>query len=79
MEEKVKVAPNSKEAEMMVLGCMLTSINALNIAADSLNEADFYYVEHRLIFHALKSSYLNDRPADVHLISEELRRIGKPR
>lgn len=31
-----KSAPNSKESEMMVLGCMLTSINGLNIAADGL-------------------------------------------
>ena len=30
---KVKIAPHSKESEMMVLGCMLTSINSLNIAA----------------------------------------------
>ena len=77
MEEKVKVAPNSKEAEMMVLGCMLTSVNALNIAADGLSETDFYYIEHKLIFHALKTSYLNDKPADVHLICEELRRLDK--
>ena len=36
--EKVKIAPNSKESEMMVLGCMLTSVNSLNIAADGLHE-----------------------------------------
>ena len=40
---------------MMVLGCMLTSINALNIAADILQEIDFYYTEHKLIFNTLKS------------------------
>ena len=30
METKIKIAPNSKESEMMVLGSMLTSINSLN-------------------------------------------------
>ena len=36
--------------------------------------ADFYYSEHKLVFHALKSAYKNDKPADVHLICEELKR-----
>ncbi len=35
-ETKIRIAPNSKESEMLVLGCMLTSINSLNIAADAL-------------------------------------------
>ncbi|KIC75431.1 Replicative DNA helicase [Neochlamydia sp. EPS4] len=74
---KVRVAPNSKESEMMVLGCMLTSVNGLNIAADGLDEADFYYTEHKIIFEVLKTSYKNDKPADVHLVCEELKRLSK--
>lgn len=74
---KVKSAPNSKESEMMVLGCMLTSINALNIAADGLDDGDFYYTEHKIIFQALKKAYLEDKPADIHLICEELKRQDK--
>lgn len=74
---KVKVAPNSKESEMMVLGCMLTSVNALNIAADGLDDANFYYTEHKIIFQTLKSAYKNDKPVDVHLVCEELRRQDK--
>lgn len=74
---KVKVAPHSKESEMMVLGCMLTSINALNVAADGLDDSDFYFTEHKIIFQVLKTAYVNDRPADVHLVCEELRRQEK--
>jgi replicative DNA helicase len=74
---KIKLPPNSKESEMMVLGCMLTSINGLNIAADSLDDSDFYYSEHKIIFQALKIAYKNDKPADVLLISEELKRQDK--
>lgn len=74
---KARVAPHSKESEMMVLGCMLTGINALNIAADGLDDSDFYFTEHKTIFQALKIAYKNDRPADVHLISEELKRQDK--
>jgi replicative DNA helicase len=74
---KVKIAPHSKESEMMVLGCMLTSINALNIAADGLDDSDFYFTEHKIIFLVLKTAYKNDKPADVHLVCEELRRQDK--
>lgn len=72
---KIKIAPNSKESEMMVLGCMLTSINSLNIAADGLDDSDFYYTEHKLIFQVLKNAYKSDKPADVHLVCEELKRV----
>lgn len=74
---KIKLPPNSKESEMMVLGCMLTSINSLNIASDSLEDTDFYYSEHKVIFQTLKTAYKSDKPADVLLISEELKRQDK--
>ena len=76
-ERKVLIPPNSKESEMMVLGCMLTSINSLNIASDTLSDVDFYYTEHQLIFAVLKTAYRLDKPADIHLISEELKRQNK--
>lgn len=75
-EEKkptVKVAPNSKESEMMVLGCMLTSINSMNASADTLDDSDFYYKEHKTIFNSLKSLYKQDKPADIHITAEELK------
>lgn len=69
--------PQSKESEMMVLGCMLSSINSLNIGADALNPLDFYYPEHRMIFEVLQTSYRQDKPIDLHLASEELKRQDK--
>ena len=71
--EKIRVAPHSKESEMMVLGCMLTSVNGLNAAADTLDDGDFYFTENKLVFQSLKSAYKEDRPADVHLIAEALK------
>lgn len=76
-KSKVKVAPNSKESEMMVLGCMLTKVNSLNVAADALSAADFYYKEHQVIFDILKGLFKSDKPADIHLVAEELKRIDK--
>ncbi len=76
-ETKVRIAPNSKESEMMVLGCMLTSTNALNVGSESLSKEDFYFVENQTIFNTLKSFYKEDKPADIHLICENLKRLDK--
>ena len=76
-EKKSRIPPNSKESEMMVLGCMLTSVNAMNVSADKLAPEDFYYTEHQKIFSCLKAAYIADKPADIHLIAEELKRQGK--
>jgi len=73
-QSKIKVAPHSKESEMIVLGTMLSSTNSLNMGADALSDADFYFTEHKIVFQALKAAYLSDKPADVHLIAEELKR-----
>jgi replicative DNA helicase len=69
--------PHSKESEMMVLGCMLTSSNALSIGADGLEEKDFYHTENQIVFKALKQAFSGEKPADVHLIAEELKRVGR--
>lgn len=61
----------------MVLGCMLTSVNGLNIAADALDDSDFYYTEHKIIFQVLKTAYKNEKPVDIHLVCEELKRQDK--
>lgn len=74
---KERIPPNSKESEMMVLGCMLTNVNALNVAADSLQDVDFYYTEHQTIFSSLKTIYRADKPADIHIVAEELKRTAK--
>lgn len=74
---KALSAPSSKESEMMVLGCMLTSVNALNIAADTLSDSDFYHSEHRLVFLTLQNLYRSDKPADIHLVAEELKNEDK--
>ncbi len=77
VDKKTNIPPHSKESEMMVLGCMLTSINSLNVGADSLDDSDFYFTEHKLVFQALKAAYMQEKPADVHLVCEELKRQEK--
>lgn len=75
--QQVSLPPHSKESEMMVLGCMLTNYNSLNSACELLQPFDFYFHEHKTIFEALQSAYKQDKPADIHLVSEELKRMKK--
>lgn len=77
MTSKNNLAPNSKESEMMVLGCMLTSSGALSVGADGLEDRDFYYTEHQIVFKALQLAFSSDKPADVHLIAESLKGMDK--
>lgn len=71
---KIIALPNSKETEMMVLGCMLSMSHAFSTAATSLDMLDFYFKEHQIIFQILKKLFREERPADVHLIAEELKK-----
>lgn len=72
MTMNTKAPPNSKESEMMVLGCSLNSSEALKMISEDLDDSDFYYSEHKIIFQALKNTFKKRRAADVHLICEDL-------
>src|SRR5690242_6892196 len=71
------IMPNSKESEMMVLGCMLANMQYVNIASTELEEVDFYYDEHKIISLILKEMRKDNKPADIHLVCEELKRKNK--
>jgi len=74
MKKHTALAPHSKEAEMMVLGCMLSSMDALNLCVEQLKKEDFFELRHQVIFSVLRFCYEKDRPADIHIVSEELKR-----
>ncbi len=75
--EIVGTPPNSKESEMMVLGCMLTSTHALKVSVELLDDSDFFHTQHKPIFQILKELHKSDKPADTHLVAEELKRQNK--
>jgi len=74
---EIKTAPHSKESEMMVLGCMLSNHSSLTSGAEALEPDDFYFSEHKILFEVLKGFYFQDKPVDIHLVSEELKRLNK--
>ncbi len=63
----------SKENEMMVLGCMLTSNEALKTACTALEKYNFTFEEHQELFQLLKTMQANQNPIDVSIVCEELR------
>ena len=74
---RLRVPPNSVEAEQSVLGGLLLENLAWDRAGDLLTEGDFYRAEHRLIFSAIGVLVAASKPADVITVFEQLQSLGK--
>lgn len=74
---RLRVPPNSNEAEQSVLGGLLLDNLAWDRAADLLSESDFYRHEHRLIYAAVGALVGASKPADVITVFEQLQSQGK--
>jgi replicative DNA helicase len=74
---KLRVPPQSIEAEQSVLGGLLLDNGAWDRAADVVTEADFYRFEHKLIFGAIGALIGASKPADVITVYEQLQMAGK--
>lgn len=70
--EKLRVPPHSIEAEQAVLGGAMLDAQAFDEVSDSLQEADFYRHDHRLIFRAIADLSSNNKPTDGVTVSEWL-------
>jgi len=46
--------PINQDAESIILGRMMSSINAANDALEALQDTDFFYPEHQVIFRAMR-------------------------
>ena len=74
---RLRVPPNSNEAEQSVLGGLLLDNLAWDRAADLLSDSDFYRHEHRLIYAAIGALVAQSKPADVITVFEQLQSQGK--
>jgi len=74
---KLRVPPQSIEAEQSVLGGLLLDNGAWDRAADVVTEADFYRFEHKIIFAAIGALIGASKPADVITVYEHLQMAGK--
>ncbi len=71
-EQRLKVPPNSIEAEQSLLGGLMLDHSAWDKVADLVVASDFYRKDHRLIFSAINELVEGGSPCDVVTISEFL-------
>lgn len=70
-----KVPPQSKDAEMSVLGCMLFGEEALVKSIEILKPHYFYDFNHARIFSAMTSLFEKNQPVDIVTVSNELKNM----
>lgn len=73
-----RVLPHSIEAEQSVIGCMMISRDAITVAADILEEDDFYSRQYALVYRAIVE--LNDagKSVDVVTLQNKLKEKDAP-
>ncbi len=69
--------PSSKETEKTVLGAILKNNNLFYTTFLSLEEKDFYFENHKIIFNALKELIKENNRCDILSLKEYLNGIGK--
>lgn len=73
---RLRVPPQSVEAEQSIIGGLLLDNRAWDLAAALLSESDFYRHDHRLIFATIGGLIGADKPADVITVFERLQAAG---
>lgn len=71
MENLVSVA--SQEAEQLLLGRMVNSVEDRKLGCDLLSQAYFYFSENRAVFQALQMLEQKLKPAELQLLIEEMK------
>ena len=71
-EQRLKVPPNSINAEQALIGGLMLNAQAWDKIADVIVGEDFYRKDHRLIFAAIANLVEAGSPCDVVTVSEHL-------
>lgn len=76
-EQRLKIPPNSVEAEQALIGGLMLNAQAWDKVADVVVAEDFYRKDHRLIFDAIGKLVEGGSPCDVVTLSEHLDGCGE--
>ncbi len=76
-EQRLKIPPNSVEAEQALIGGLMLNAQAWDKVADVVLPDDFYRKDHRLIFSAIGKLIEGGSPCDVVTLSEHLDGSGE--
>ncbi|MDX1689657.1 MAG: replicative DNA helicase [Acidimicrobiia bacterium] len=71
------VPPHNVDAEESVLGAVMLSPDAANVALEKLTAEDFYKPAHQLIFEAVVALFDGNQPIDAITVSDHLRRTNQ--
>ena len=71
-EQRLKIPPNSIEAEQSLIGGLMLNAQAWDKVADVVVAEDFYRKDHRLIYTAIGKLIEDGSPCDVVTLSEHL-------
>jgi replicative DNA helicase len=71
------VPPHNLEAEESVLGSVMLSPDAANIAFEKLHAEDFYKPAHQAIFEAVAALFDGNQAIDAVTVADRLRRTGE--
>ncbi len=69
--------PQDLDAEQSLLGAMMLSESAVDIATEIVRPNDFYRESHAVVFSAVQSLYGKNSPIDQITVSDELATLGK--
>ena len=69
--------PFSEEAEQAVLGAAMVDKEAVGLAREKIDFADFYRLEHQLIFRAMCRLYENDQAIDPITVADLLQKSSE--
>lgn len=74
---QLRIPPHSSESETALLGGLLMDNGLWDVVGDMVAEADFYAHQHRVIFTAIASLVMANKPADVITTYARLQAAGK--
>ena len=72
-----KLPPQAPELEEAVLGALMLEKDAYSVVSDILKPESFYNPVHKVIFGAIQSLAIQQKPVDVLTVVEELKRRGE--
>lgn len=75
--QAVKVPPHSVEAEQSLLGALMLDANAWDKVVGQVDKADFYRVDHQVLFAAIAELARFDKPCDLVTLTDALERTDR--
>ena len=69
--------PQDLDAEQSLLGAMMLSESAVDVATEIVRPNDFYRESHAVVFSAVQSLYGKNSPVDQITVADELATQGK--